>query len=56
MEKESSSKQGAEDLGLSEQAKFDVKKSPRPETSEQTQRPLADKASIKSDRGTFPTK
>ncbi len=47
---------GMAEKGLSEQSKFDVKKSPRPETSEETQRPLADKASIKSDRGTFPTK
>lgn len=45
-----------EDLGLSEQQKFDVQKSPRPETNEQEQRPLADKTAIKSDRGTFPTK
>ena len=56
MEKESSSKQGTEDLGLSEQAKFDVKKSPRHETNEQTQRPMVNKDSIKSDRGTFPAK
>lgn len=53
---ESKSKQGTEDLGLQSQEKFDAKKSPRPETNEETQRPLADKASIKSDRGTFPTK
>ena len=45
-----------EDLGLSEQQKFDVQKSPRPETNEQEQRPLADKTPMKSDRGTFPTK
>lgn len=45
-----------EDLGLSEQQKFDPQKSPRPETNEAEQRPLADKAAIKSDRGTFPTK
>ena len=42
--------------GLSAKEKFDVKKSPRPETNEATQRPLAVKESIKSDRGTFPTK
>ena len=47
---------GKEALGLSEQMKFDVKKSPRPETNEQEQRPLADKTPVKSDRGTFPTK
>lgn len=56
MEKESSQKAAAEDLGLSDQQKFDVKKSPRPETDEQTQRPMLNKKSIKSDRGTFPTK
>ena len=53
---ESKAKQGTEDLGLSEQMKFDPKKSPRPETNEAEQRPLANKESIKSDRGTFPTK
>ena len=42
--------------GLSSQQKFDVQKSPRPETNEKEQRPLADKAPISSDRGTFPTK
>ena len=42
--------------GLSSQQKFDVQKSPRPETSEKEQRPLADKTPISSDRGTFPTK
>ena len=45
-----------EELGLSDQQKFDAKKSPRPETSEQEQRPLARKETIKSDRGTFRTK
>lgn len=53
---ESTKKQGTEDLGLSEQMKFDAKKSPRPETNEVSQRPMADKASIKSDRGTFQAK
>lgn len=53
---ESEKKQGAEDLGLSDQMKFDAKKSPRPETNEDSQRPMADKTPIKSDRGTFPTK
>lgn len=56
MEKESKSSQAYEDLGLSERMKFDVQKPPRPETSEATQRPLADKTSIKSDRGMFQTK
>lgn len=42
--------------GLSSQEKFDVQKSPRPETNEKEQRPLADKTPISSDRGTFPTK
>lgn len=42
--------------GLSSQQKFDVKKSPRPETNENEQRPLADKAPISSDRGTFQAK
>jgi hypothetical protein len=42
--------------GLSSQEKFDVKKSPRPETNVKEQRPLADKTPISSDRGTFPTK
>lgn len=42
--------------GLTEKSKFDAQKSPRPETNEQSQRPLAVKESIKSDRGTFQTK
>ncbi len=47
---------GKEALGLSEQVKFDVQKSPRPETNEKEQRPLSSKESMKTDRGTFKTK
>lgn len=53
---EPKSESASENLGLSEQMKFDPKTPPRPEVSEATQRPLASKETIKSDRGTFKTK
>lgn len=43
-------------LGLSEQAKFDPKKPNRAETNEQTQRPVSTTESVKTANGSFKMK
>ena len=42
--------------GYDEQGKIDNKMPPRAETSEATQRPVTTDKTVKSDRGSFPSK
>ena len=53
MAKESKSESASENLGLSEQSKFDASKPLRAETNEESQRPKATTESMKTDRGSF---
>lgn len=52
-EMESKSTAKAEELGLTEQKKFDVKKPLRGETSEESQRPASTSSTVKTDKGSF---
>lgn len=51
--KESKAESASENLGLSEQQKFDAGKSPRAETDAESQRPASSAENMKTDRGSF---